>query len=180
MGSDNEQNSEQVQPEQGPWPGQMCISTTMAVNHMKAGKPGDSVSRSQMAEIIGRRCECDTNGYGNVNSAINHVESQHGIVWRWSKSEQAWICLGDAAKVGVVGDGLKRARKVAKRSLRVGATVDQTNLDDTQRRDHGLNMASAAMVTMSSSTAFRKRLGEVSKPQEPDMQKLIELMKSSQ
>ena len=85
-------------------PGIMGIHASRAVERLKAGKPGDTNTREEMAEVIGRSCRPSQLGYGNVLSAINRVEIDHGIVWRWDRGTRAWVCLDDTAKTGVLKD----------------------------------------------------------------------------
>jgi hypothetical protein len=157
----------------------MGIYTTLAVRRMKDRHPGDTVTRDEMAGIIGRSCDVGTLGYGNVNSAIRHVESNYGLVWRWSKTSQAWRCLDDNERVDEEGHQNMAARRRVRRSLSVAKTVDVGKLDDDRRKDHTLNVAMAGMVVLCTGSGIRKRLGESNGSlKQPELGKLVELMKS--
>ena len=171
----------QVHPEHGPFPGKLGPHTALAIERLKKGEPGDTVQPYQMAEIIGRPCHHSDPGYGNVNTAIRHVEANHGIVWRWDRTLKAWRCLHDGEKSAVQRGELGSARRRARRALKVGATVDRDKLSTSDRLDHDVNMSTAGMVFLASHGRFRKHIEatitEGGKLQEPNMVKLIELMK---
>jgi hypothetical protein len=156
----------------------MCIHTSRAVDALKEGKPGDLISRDKMASIIGRDVSDGTNGYGNVNSAIRHVEGQLGVVWRWDRSAKAWRCLNDVEKSEVSIDGVKRSRRVLGRSMRVAATVNEEALTEDQRKEHRLNCVVAGTMQLFGKPEFRKKLAAANGSLvEPNPQKVIELMK---
>lgn len=158
-------------------PGIMGIHSSRAVEFLKAGKPGDQVTRQKMAEIIGRPCDPHGPGYGNVQSAINRVEVDYGIVWRWDLALKVWVCLDDAQRIGVLKDSIRIAKKRVKRGLRVANTVDVAKLTDEQQREHRLSIAAAGVMHLCGSGGFVKRLQAIDKPSKPDVGRLIELMR---
>jgi hypothetical protein len=166
-------------PELGKFPGVMGPHTARAVEKLKDGKPGDLITRDQMATIIGRGCKTHELGYGNVNAAIKNVELAHGLVWRWDREVQAWRCLDDQQKMKVERSYTQQSRRKARRGLVVGGTVNQNNLTEDEQRDHQLNLSAAGMIYMCAGGAFRKRMATVGIGQlkEPEPSKLIELMK---
>jgi len=170
---------ESTQPELGPFPGAMGPHTVRAVERLKKGTPGDTATRDEMALVIGRECAPQTNGYGNVNSAIKHVERHYGIVWRWVTGNQHWLCLNDDERLDAADHGLKRHRRGIERELHVTGTIDPHNLTGERRRDLELTQAAAGMALLCASGGFRKRLAATgaARLQEPDATKLIELMK---
>ncbi len=167
------------QPKPPVFPGVMGPHTAKAAEHLKTGRPDDTITRAAMADVIGRSCDVHSNGYSNVNSAINHVEREHGVIWRWDKGQQAWKCLHDHEKVGDASGKIKRSRKLAKRAIQVAAHTDASNLDDDQRREHNLNTAQAGLLYLFGGGPFRRRLKQtaIASMHEPDADKVIELMK---
>ena len=161
-------------------PGIMGIHASRAVERLKTGKPGDSINREQMADIISRPCHATSPGYGNVQSAINRVEIDHGIVWRWDRGAQAWVCLTHSQKVGVLKDSVRTARKRVSRGLRVANTVDMRELTDEQKQECGLMIATAGVMRLCGGSGFAKKLQAIEKPREPDTSKLLALMAGSQ
>lgn len=157
-------------------PGIMGIHASRAVERLKAGKPGDTITREEMAEVIGRSCRPSQLGYGNVLSAINRVEIDHGIVWRWDRGTRAWVCLDDTAKTGVLKDYIRIARKRVRRGIRVAGTVDIAKLTTEQKQEHGLTLAAAGVMNLCGGASFANRLKALDKPREPEVGKLIELM----
>lgn len=159
----------------GPFPGKLHYSTAKAVDALKEGKEGDTFTREELATIIGRNCDIGSLGYGNVNSAIRHVESNHGIVWRWDTNRQAWLCLGPAECVKETRSTIRLARKRARRALTVAKAVDVARLDDDTRREHNLNVAVSGMLLGGSSSQFRRQLALQPSISQPDTRKLLAL-----
>lgn len=164
-----------IEAQLGPFPGKLHYSTSKAVDAMKAGKEGDTFTREELATIIGRNCDIGSLGYGNVNSAIRHVESNHGIVWRWDTNRQAWVCLGPSECVNETRATIRQARKRARRAMTVAKAVDVARLDDDTRREHNLNVAVSGMLLGGSSSGFRKKLAEQPSISQPDRTKLAAL-----
>ncbi len=166
-------------PELGKFPGVMGPHTHRAVEKLKTGRPGDLLTRDEMATVVGRDCAVGSLGYGNVNSAIRHVEKYHGICWRWDREAQAWRCLNDVEKTKVQRACNQSSRRAARRGIVVGTTVDTSLLDEGARQEHNLNMSAAGMIYLCGGGAFRKRMEKIGVGQlrEPDPAKLIEVMK---
>ncbi len=156
----------------------MCIHTSRAVDALKEGKPGDLISRDDMAKIIGRDCDSGSNGYGNVRSAADHVRATFGVVWNWDKSAQAWRCLNDIEKSELSISGVKKARRTIGKSLKVAALVNEDALSDDQKKEHRLNCVVAGTMQLFGKPEFRKKLSAANGSLvEPNPQKVIELMK---
>lgn len=154
----------------------LCYHTSKAIEHLKAGSHGDIVTRDQMAKIIDRDCSTGSLGYGNVNSAIRIVERESRIIWRWSREDAAWKCLGDSEQVAESQREIKRSRKHAKRSLTVAAAVQVAKLNEQERIAHNVNVSVAGAVVLFGGGATRKRLEKVPSVREPrigDIEKLF-------
>jgi len=158
-------------------PGVMGIHATRAVEFLKHGKPGDTVTRERMADIIGRSCKPQEQGYGNVLSAINRVEVDFRVVWRWVRSIAAWKCLDDSERLGVTKDAKRGAVKKVRRGMRVAGTIDVASLSDEEKKEYGMVVAASGVMALCGGSGFVKRLEQVDKPKEPDMGRLIELMR---
>ena len=155
----------------------VCLHTSRAFDVLSAGRPGDTITREEMADKTGRDCSPTGSGYGNVQSAIKMCEREKGIVWRWVKALNCWKCLTEPERVGEtskeIGCGFRRVG----RGLRVAATVNPKNLDQDTRREHTLNCAIAGVMRTMGHGSTRKRLAEVSdKLTEPDVGKVLALM----
>ena len=111
-----------------------------------------------MAKVAKESCELGTPGYGSVNTAIKHCETNYQIVWRWDRDLQVYKCLNNSESVRVGGQLMRRARRKAKRSLRVASSVDEKKLTDEERRDHSLNVLSAGLMVTAGSSSFQKRV----------------------
>lgn len=137
----------------------MRYATSAAIDAFREGKEGDQFTRDQMAKIIKESCELGTPGYGSVNVAIRHCETNYLICWRWVKEVQAWRYLTSEEASKVTGQLMRRARTKAKRSLRVSASVEVSKLSEDQRRQHNLSVLSAGLMVTAGSSAFQKKVG---------------------
>src|SRR3990167_3522663 len=154
----------------------LSYHTSKAIDFLKQGKHGDLVTREQMAKLIDRDCSTGSLGYGNVNSAIHAVEREQRIIWRWSRENQAWKCLGDSEQVTESAREIKRSRRHARRSLTVAAAVRIEKLEEAERIEHNTNVALAGAVVLFSGSTTRKRLAKVEHIAEPrlgDIEKLF-------
>lgn len=136
----------------------MRYATSAAIDKLKLGKPGDTITRDDMAKVVKESCELGTPGYGSVNTAIKHCETNYQVVWRWDRDLKAYKCLNNSESVRVGGQLMRRARTKAKRSLRVASSVDEKKLTDEERRDHSLNVLSAGLMVTAGSSSFQKRV----------------------
>jgi len=134
--------------------------TSKCVDVLKQGSVGDTLNRDEMSKYIDRPCEVHQPGYGNVQSAINIVERENGIVWRWSKELTAWKCLSPAECVKETNRGIGSARRRCNRSLRVAAAVDVKSLSPDERLQHNVNVAVAGTMSLFSSQRAKKNLAE--------------------
>ena len=136
----------------------MRYATSAAIDKLKLGKPGDTLDREAMAIAIKESCELGTPGYGSVNTAIKHCETNYQIVWRWDRDLKAYKCLNSSESVRIGGQLMRRARTKAKRSLRVASSVDEKKLTNEERRDHSLNVLSAGLMVTAGSSSFQKKV----------------------
>ena len=166
-------------PTVGTFPGVMGPHTQRAVEKLRDGKPGDIIDRPAMTMIVGRECTPGALGYGNVSTAIKHVERHYAIVWRWIKSDKAWRCLTEEEKMTVEHGYTKQSRRCARRGMVVGQSIDVAQLSSDQKRVHSVNQSVAGMIYLCVGGAFRKKLKAVeSTLREPEQEKLVELMKT--
>jgi len=151
----------------------MCLHTSKAIDKLKDGKPGDMISREAMAAVIGRSCELSEKGYANVMSAIRHVERVHGVVWRWGRTEQAFVCLSAAQAVDDVQQTLKRSGKMARRALTTASTIKPEELDDEHRSRYRAACVQAELIRLSVTAETHKRLLNTAEVKTPDVKKLM-------
>jgi len=158
----------------------LCYHTSKAIDLLKTGKPGDMITRKEMAKAIDRDCATNTKGYGNVNTAIRRVEREFHIVWRWSRADRAWKCLGSADSVNEAKRHSESARKQARRSLTVSAAVKVSELTTEQRLAHNVNVAVAGAVVLFAGKRGRDRLLEAESIHTPTYGDLEKLFHSEQ
>jgi len=164
-----------------------CYHTSKAIEFLRNGKPGDTVSREEMARIIDRPCNPNTKhgklGYSNVNSAIRAVERDHQVVWRWARELQVWKCFHDDEKVGCASRHNSSARRFARRSKIVSVAVNQEKLSPEEKITHNVNIAVTAMYLLAGSGRAKKRLAQIGNPTVPtfaDIKKLFVTKKKQQ
>ncbi len=167
---------ENLTPEVGRFPGQMCQATAACVDRLKEGSWGNTLSREQMAAIIGRPCSPGSLGYGNVLTAIKHVLDQYQVAWEWQRPTQVWLCLDDSGKVNLTTKKIKGTRRAARRAAKVVESIDPSQLNLEDKRDHALNLSVTGMVSLCVSGAFRRRVAKLEGPRPLVVGKLIELM----
>jgi len=136
----------------------LTLYTTRAIKRLSTGVHNEQITRAEMAAIVGRPCEPGEKGYGNVLSAIRRVEREHGITWKWGKTEQAWICLNDSRKVGETKHRMGRARRMAKAAVRVGISVDVAKLSDGERKELSVQLSVAGLIGQAGSASTIRKL----------------------
>lgn len=154
----------------------MSLYTSRAIDRLQTGKEGDHITRDEMTKVVGRDCSANGNGYSAVQSAIKKVERERGIVWRWIKSEQAWVCLNDHQKVGEVSRYKVKATRVARRGIRVAATVDAKKLTQDELKEYSISAAQLSVLEMTGRGDTTKKLAggvDVKTPKLEDMLKVF-------
>lgn len=159
------------------WQGKLQLHSARALSLFAKGKPGDTISVDKMTEVVGRDCSTKGKGRANVTTAIKACERDRGIVWRWSRDIQAWLCLDNKQCVHESTRGISGGFRKVNRALRVAATVNPVGLDDDTRREHTLNIAIAGAMRVMGHGGTRKRLEpHADRLSEPDIGKVLKLM----
>ncbi len=172
-------------PEIGPFIAKMVGPyTAAAIEKLKQGQPGDTITRHQMAIVVGLPCGTDERGYSHVLTAIKRTRKDHRVIWKWFRDLQSWKCLEDKDKEPAMRSDLRSARKRGKKALEIGTTVDRSKLSDDERRDHTLTMTQAGMTYACNGSPLRNKLiaahANGKQLQQPDPQKLVDLMDGGQ
>lgn len=156
----------------------MSVHTSRAVERLKDGKPGDTVSLEKMEEIVGRPCGNYTAGRGNVQSAIRHVLRHHNVAWEWDRSIKGWRCLTSIDKLEVIPAKMKRARSHLRRGMAIINTADFNDLTAEQQRILRTHSVHAGTLLLFSNPKAIQKLEQAGfEIKRPDTQRLIELMK---
>jgi len=153
----------------------MCRPTSLAVDVLKEGKPGDTKTREELAAIIGRNVEHGSLGYGNVLSAIRHVERCHGIVWRWDATSKLYRCLTSSQAVVDAQQSLKRSGKFAKKALLTNSTVRIEELSTEELAQYRATSIQAELSKLSATGDIHKRLLPLKEVKPVDANKLMSL-----
>ena len=158
-----------------PFRSGMCRHTAAAVEVFKAGTPGSTKTREEMAKTIGRDVEHGSLGYGNVMSAIRHVERMCGIVWRWDKTSQVFRCLNSSQAVADAQQSLRRSGKFARKALLTSSTVKVEELTEEERGQYRATCIQAELTRLSVNGDIHKRLSAVNEVKTVDAKKLMSL-----
>lgn len=164
-----------------PAPGRLSPYTQNAINRMKDGAPGDTITLEQMTELVGRDCSFTGKGRPNVDSAIRHVEANHNIVWRWDRNVKAWRCLRPGDRVTHVDHENHITRRRMTRNLRIAVGTDRKGLTKDEQTQLNTVTAVAGLIAMASGGQFRKLVNEVAEKtparlEPPATAKLVALM----
>lgn len=158
-----------------PFRAGMCRHTAAAVELFKSGEPGQTKTREEIAKIIGREVAHATLGYGNVMSAIRHVERLFGRVWRWDKTEQVFRCLNSSQAVADAQQSLRRSGKFARKALLTSSTVKVEELTEEERGQYRATCIQAELTRLSVNGDIHKRLSAFNEVKTVDAKKLMSL-----
>lgn len=166
------------------------IYTTRLIEEMAKGKPGDTKTREEMAQIAGLDevhplTESGRKGYQAVRSAIRHCEgSGIGIIWSWDRASQKYKCLTPADTASVVGSDKKSIHHRSGRALRRAETVNLNDLNPADRLKFNLDTLQVGMARASTGNAMKKRLEvlandkKLSQPTPEEMSRIFDKPKS--
>lgn len=165
----------------------MRLPTQKAINKFSTGEPGDLITRQQMAVIIELPFEHPAGqpwlwlGERYVRSAAEYVERELKICWQWIREKQAWECQDDAGKTATASLRMRSGIRKARRSFRVGLTVDETKLTTDKRRELHCTMAVVGVMVVASSSqakrAVNEQISEGRKLLKPDVESVMKLFK---
>lgn len=156
----------------------MHVCTSQLIDRIKDGKAGDVLTDEELSRLCGRNTCVGGDGYGYLNSAINHVLKQYGIVWKRERGANAIKCLEPEEIISTSEQDRKHIHRVGRRTVRRLGTVDIEQLPPTARKAHSLQFAQMATIAAFSSKNTQKKL-EVREKVEPlNMAKMIEMWPS--
>jgi hypothetical protein len=155
--------------------------TQRAVEHLKKGTPGETITQNALGVIIGRDISSTTcPAAGNVRTAMKRVRRIDNVWWIWDRQQKVYRCLTPHEAVTLQNNTRRLRAKGLKGDLTDAMTIDADKLDSSALADHKLNQVHFLMGHQATSTAFRKRMkdtGAVDQLRAPDPQKLIGLMR---
>jgi len=152
----------------------MRLATSKLIEVLSAGKVGDVLTDEQLYTICGRKTMPDGDGYGNLQSAIKHVETNYGLVWRRVKMTGSIKCYDDQEKYGVIRSMRRHVGKVSRRALVVGRSIQVEQLPEAERTEVLVQVAQLKAIEQFSRTEMTKRLVARKATAAPDMAKLLE------
>ena len=143
---------------------------------LKAGKPGDEITRDQMTIIAGVDCRKGTRGEAVARTAVKHLLTHGGPYWAWTREAQCWRCLNDAEIVKALGNRRQHIRRQAKITVQSSTIANPANLTAEERLDLSLRQTEGALIVQIADHRFSKRvkaLGIVDQLKSlPDLSKL--------
>lgn len=166
-----------------PTPGQLAPTTAAAVERLKRGQPGETVTELEMAGVIDQTCGPGSAGYCVVYRATRHVLREYHVAWVRDRTIPGWRCLDGAERVGAVREsGTKRVRRLARKHIQLLA-VPSGGLSPEDQRDQQILQVTHGMIYMATTGKFRKQItGQVAeweKLRKPEPPALIALMRSN-
>lgn len=152
----------------------MGLETAKLIELLKGGKVGDVLTDEEMFAICERKTMPGGDGYGNLQSAIKHVETNYGLVWRRVKMTGSIKCYDDQEKYGVIGSMRRHIGKVSRRALVVGRSIQVDELPESERTEALVQVAQLKAIEQFSRTEMTKRLVARKATAAPDMAKLLQ------
>lgn len=152
----------------------MRLSTSQLIDVLKEGKVGDVKTDEKLKEICGRDTAPGGDGYGNLASAIRHVQRNYGITWKRVVGAGCIKCLSSTEKDGVVESNRKHISRVAKRSIQIAKTIDINELPESDRQTAIVKIVQMQAIGQFSSTQTTKKLAARNVTSPPDVSKLLE------
>ena len=152
----------------------MRLATAKLIEALKDGKVGDVLTDEEMFAICERKTMPDVDGYGNLQSAIRHVEKNYGLVWRRVAGARCIKCLDGVERCGVIASNRRHIGKVARRAVAVGRTIQVDELPELERATALVQVAQLQAVEQFARTQTTKRLVARKATGAPDMSKLLE------
>jgi len=152
--------------------------TQKAVDILKEGKHGDTISEDEMRSKLAIDVAPQTKGRSYVSRAVNTVIREHRVVWEWQRKERHWLCLDDHEKLQKAGQTQKQTNRKSLRALQISICVDEDRLDKEEKRMYRtIQLQSQVAHTMTSHGAQKKILSNgLDKLAAPDLPKLLDLM----
>ncbi len=158
--------------EKTPMPNGLAKETSILIDMLKDGKPGDVITDELMFEKCGKQTCTSGDGYGNLETAKRYVLTNHNVVWYRVRSAGVIKCA-NANEIGIdAKNTIKSMCRRSKRGLKKIATVDLSDVPETDRPAFLATSASLGTVLLFSKSSTQKKLTarHVEKPLElPDV-----------
>lgn len=153
------------------------VATAQLIEKLKDGKPGDTLTDVQLAEVCGHPTGVGEQGYCYLQTAIKYVRKL-GIVWERLRGGGCVKCLEPVERSLSARRYLGFGHRRIKRAVMVGASVNIEELPEDRRAQHGAMMSQLRVVSLFSKPSASKQFETVQIPQKPDLHKMLELFES--
>jgi len=165
---------EQQEPRRFRSVGQYAVATSLLIQRMEKGQPGDILTDMQLAAICGKVCRPHHPGYGYLQSAIKYCE-RHGVVWKRMPGGDCIKCLEPDE---ILSQGESTARQISNRAkratLRFGS-LDASVLTPEQVTKRNTFMAWAGTLALMASRKAVKKLEERHVNTTADFDRMLEI-----
>ena len=151
-----------------------AVETTLLIQRLREGKPGDIITDDELMEICGKNCAPDGAGYGYLHSAIKFVEAE-GIVWGRVRDAKKIKCLEPDEVLSVGTNAFKQIARKSKRTVLQLGSLDTKELTDEQVTKRNAGMALSGTLAMMASHKTAKRLEEKHASATVDFDKMLEI-----
>lgn len=139
-----------------PAVGRLGVTSAALVELLRKGKPGDMLTDEQLTAACGKPTQTGGDGYQSLQRAIQHVRSNHSLVWQRIPKANAIRCLNADETVVAVGSDLKSIRRKTRRTVAKLETVDVAQIENPENKTKATVLAAmfgAIQVVASGATA---------------------------
>ncbi len=120
---------------QRPMVNGVSLMTSLIVDRLSQGKPGDVITDNDLFTITNLDCSVGGRGYPNLQSAINIVLREKSIVWERVRKTGMLKCLKSPEVAMAVSRGVTRIRKATARVIRKSNAVNIEELPRNQQAE---------------------------------------------
>ena len=149
-------------------------ATCRLIDALKDGKPGDSMTDAELADICGLPCKPKAKGYSYLMSAIRYCEKD-GVFWKRIKAGNELRCLDAGEKLNVCEGDRKHISRVARRSVRRLGSIDVKELPADKMKQYHTQIAQAGTMALFADSKTTRKIASETEKQPIDRDKVIEL-----
>lgn len=157
-------------------PGIHFISS-MLVDRLKSGKPGDVITDEEMRELCGKDTRPGGDGYCYLATAIKICLKEHRVVWKRTRGAWCIKCLVLEELLLVAKTNSVRIHKTAKKSIETMQTVSLDVIPEVKRPEYLARMAQFGTIAAFTKKDTQEKMIARNICQPFDVQKMLEAMK---
>lgn len=171
-GGEMEENTQSVAHIPG-----LHIATSLLVQRMKDGKPGDVITDEELTKTCGHDTRSGKRGYGFLGTAIKKCLADHRIVWKRTRGAWCIKCLGHAEIISGVESDTKKIHRTAKTATVKLNTVPAAELAPLERTQYFARLAHMGSLAMFTKKETFKKIETRNINAPFDVQKMLDAMR---